>query len=148
MTFKAERLTRRSIHRLGAVTLVAGAPKWAADVEQFLVVGAPKQVLNKTGSALLVTDEDTVVAAAAHQPHAKFRAELLQAFLVLPERRGKGLAVSALECVLASIRADGSEYLMWLVHEENAPMRKVSLHVGATQIGGVDEQGFVVYAHP
>ena len=67
---------------------------------------------------------------------------------MLPEHRGEGRAVSALECVLASIRAEGSENVMWLVHEENASMRKVSLRVGATQVGGVGEQGFVVYAHP
>jgi GNAT superfamily N-acetyltransferase len=148
VTLTAERLTRRSIHRLSLVTPVPGAPQWAADVEQFLVVGAARQVLDRTGSALLVTDEDTVVAAAAHRPHPTFRAELLQALLVLPQHRRTGLAVAALECVLASIRADGSEFVMWLVHEENSPMRKVSLRVGATQIGGVDERGFVAYAHP
>ena len=53
MTFKPERLTPRNLHRLSAITPTAGAPWWAADVENFLAVRAPNQVLAKTGSGLL-----------------------------------------------------------------------------------------------
>ena len=54
---------------------------------------------------LLVVDDGTIIAVAAHRRHARFNAELLQAFLVLPEHRGKGLAAVALECALRSIHS-------------------------------------------
>ncbi len=149
MTFKPERLTPRNLHRLSAITPTAGAPWWAADVENFLAVRAPNQVLAKTGSGLFVLDDDTIIAVAAHQRHAKFNAELLQAFLVLPEHRGKGLAAVALECALTSIHwSEGAEFIMWLVHEENTQMRKASIRAGGQQAGSADGKGFVTYAQP
>lgn len=149
MTFKPERLPRRNLHRVRAITPTAGAPWWSADVEKFLVVGAPNQVLAETGSALLVVDDLTIIAVAAHQRHAKFNAELLQAFLVLPEHRGKGLAAAALECALTSIHAsEGAEFIMWLVHEENTQMHKASVRAGGQKAGSADNNGFVTYAQP
>ncbi len=149
MTFKPERLTPRSLHRLRAITPTVGAPSWSGDVEKFLAVGAPNQVLAETGSALLVVDDDTIIAVAAHQRHAKFNAELLQAFLVLPEHRGKGRAAEALECTLKSIHASaGTEFIMWLVHEENMYMQKASQKAGGQQAGSVDDMGFLAYAQP
>ena len=149
MTFTAEQLTPRTLHRLSSVTPTPGAPWWAADVERFVVVGAPNQVLAKTGTALLVVDDGRIIAAAAHQRHAKFNAELLQAFLVLPEHRGKGLAAEALECALTSIHAsEGAQFIMWLVHEENTQMHKASVRAGGQQAGSADDHGFIAYAQP
>lgn len=149
MTFAAERLTQRNLHRLDAVIPTAHAPWWAADVENFLVVGAPNQVFAGTGGALLVVDDETVIAAAAHRRHATFSAELLQAFLVVPGHRGRGLAADALECALTSIHtSEGAEFIIWLVHEENTLMRKTSVRVGGQQAGSSDFHGFVTYVHP
>lgn len=149
MTFKPERLTPRNLHRLSAITPTAGASWWAADVENFLMLGAPNQVLAKTGSGLLVVDDDTIIAVAAHRHHVTFNAELLQAFLVLPDHRGKGRAAVALECALTSIHSsEGAQFIMWLVHEENTPMRKASIRAGGQQIGSADDKGFVTYAQP
>ena len=150
MTFRPERLTPRTLHRVRAITRTANAPWWAQDVEDFLLVGAPNLVLARTGSVLLIVDDDDViVAVAAHQRHVKFNAELLQAFLVLPEHRGKGRAVEALGCTLKSIHASaGVEFIMWLVHEENIYMQKASQKAGGQQAGSVDDMGFLAYAQP
>ena len=149
MTFRPERLTPRNLHRLSAITPTVGAPWWATDVENFLIVGAPNQVLATTGNGLFVVDGDTIIAVAAHQRHARFNAELLQAFLVLPEHRGKGLAAAALECALASIHSsEDAEFIMWLVHEESTQMIKASARAGGQQAGSVDDKGFVTYAQP
>lgn len=149
MTFAAEGLTLRDLHRLGAVTPTVNAPLWAADVEKFLAVGAPNQVFAGTGGALLVVDHETVIAAGAHRRHATFNAELLQAFLVVPDHRGRGLAADALECVLTSIHSfEGAEFIIWLVREENTLMRKTSVRVGGQQAGSADANGFVTYVHP
>lgn len=150
MTFRPERLTPRTLHRVRAITRTANAPWWAQDVEDFLLVGAPNLVLARTGSVLLIVDDDDViVAVAAHQRHVKFNAELLQAFLVLPEHRGKGRAVEALGCTLKSIHASaGVEFIMWLVHEENIYMQKASQKAGGQQAGSVDDMGFLAYAEP
>ena len=149
MTFKAEQLTPRTLHLLSSITPTARTPWWAADVEYFLSVGAPNQVLAKTGSALLVVDDADIIAAGAHRRHAKFNAELLQAFLVLPEHRGKGLAARALECALTSIHvSEGAEFIMWLVHEDNTPMHKASVRAGGQQAGSANHQGFITYAQP
>jgi RimJ/RimL family protein N-acetyltransferase len=149
VTFKPERLTPRNLHRLSAIVPTAGAPWWAADVENFLMLVAPNQVLAKTGNGLFVIDDDTIIAVAAHQRHVTFNAELLQAFLVLPEHRGKGLAALALECALTSIHSwEGAEFIMWLVHEENIQMRKASIRAGGQQAGSADDKGFIAYAQP
>lgn len=149
MTFKPDRLTPRTLHRVSAITRTANAPWWAQDVEDFLLVGAPNLVLARTGSVLLIVDDDVIVAVAAHQRHVKFNAELLQAFLVLPEHRGKGLAAAALECALTSIHAsEGAEFIMWLVHEENTKMHRASVRAGGQQAGSADSNGFVTYAQP
>lgn len=150
MTFRPERLTPRTLHRVRAITRTANAPWWAQDVEDFLLVGAPNLVLARTGSVLLIVDDDVIVAVAAHQRHVKFNAELLQAFLVLPEHRGKGRAAEALGCTLKSIHASaGAEFIMWRVHKENIYMQKASHKAGGNQqAGSVDDMGFLAYAEP
>ena len=98
---------------------------------------------------LLVVDDGTIIAVAAHRRHARFNAELLQAFLVLPEHRGKGLAAVALECALRSIHSsEGADFIMWLVHENNTQMHNASLRAGGQQIGSADDTGIVTDAQP
>ncbi len=148
MSLTATALTRRNVHQVSAIERTANAPWWAQEVETFLLVDAPKQILSRTGSGLLVHEGDVLVAVAAHRPHHKWTAELLQAFLVLPALRNKGLAALALLCALAHVHvAAKTEHVMWLVHQENTAMLRVSLSV-ADPATPADADGFVTFAKP
>lgn len=148
MTVGATTLTRRNVHQVSAIERTANAPWWVQEVETFLLVDAPKQILSRTGSGLLVHDDDVLVAVAAHRPHHKWTAELLQAFLVLPALRNKGLAAPALRCALAHVHVVAKvEHVMWLVHQENTAMLRVSTSI-ADPAAPADIDGFVTFAEP
>jgi hypothetical protein len=148
VTLVAGRIARNNLHLLGVVSRTTTSQWWVTEVENFLLVDAPKQVLSRTGDVLVVRDDDgAIVAVSAHRPHQRFRAQLLQAFLVLAEMRGLGLAAPALRCAEVH-RSVGAEFVMWLVHQDNAPMLKVSNRVAGGPIGAPDHKGFVTYVEP
>lgn len=148
MTLTGRTLTRRNVHQASAIERTANAPWWAQEVETFLLVDAPKQILLRTGSGLLVHDGDVLVAVAAHRPHHTWTAELLQAFLVPPALRNKGLAEPALRCALAHVHAVAKvEHVMWLVHQDNTAMLRVSTSI-ADPAAPADADGFVTFAEP
>jgi hypothetical protein len=150
VTFAAERLARHEVHLLGVVSRTTNDPWWVTEVQNFLLVDAPKQVLSRTGHVLLVRDDDgVIIAVSAHRQHQRFRAQLVQAFLVLPEMRGLGLAEPALRCALDEIhRSIRAEFVMWLVHQDNAATLTVSNRVAGGPIGAADHKGFVAYVEP
>jgi ribosomal protein S18 acetylase RimI-like enzyme len=149
VTLAAERLARHNVHLVGVVGRTTNAPWWSSEVENFLLIDAPKQVLARTGHVLLVREDGVIVAVVAHRSHERFNAELLQALLVLPEHRGHGLAESVLRCALADIhRSAGARYVMWLVHHDNEYMLKASNKVAGGPIGPPDDIGFVTYIEP
>lgn len=141
-------LTPRSLHRLSDLGRTEDPPRWVAEVEDFLLTDVPAQVGPAEGSipVLVVDDEHQVVAAAAHRRHLHFNAEHLQAFVVAPRVRGRGLATPALRTVIDHVRASTSlEHVIWHVHVDNTPMRAVSEQVGEIV---VTDDDYVTYCHP
>lgn len=141
------RLSAGTYYLLAELGRTPDPDPWIEEVEEFLYVDVPAQRGAAQGSvALVVLDDDEIVAAAAHRPHPRFQAEHLQAFVVQPARRGAGRGEAALRSVIEHVHTHGGQpYVMWHVHIDNRAMRTVSSRVGDE---AVQDGNYVIFTHP
>jgi hypothetical protein len=122
---------------------------WIAEAEDFLVNIAPSGMGEARGSTIVTIDtkDSPNVAAAVFQPHNKWSATNIQAFVLRPSLRGRKLAEPALVELRDYLVHDATrpDFVMWSVREANRPMLSVSDRVG--ERAGTSD-GLVRYLHP
>jgi GNAT superfamily N-acetyltransferase len=143
---RVEVLGPGTVYRLAAITRTAAPQPWVEEVEDFALGGGAAEVLRSgVGEVLLVSDGEELIGAAIHRPHGSSRAQLVAAFVLDHPVRGRGLAVPAFEAVLDHVHRYNA-FILWLVHEDNEPMRKVSDTLcGEPELR--DEDGYLMYVH-
>lgn len=125
-----ELLRPGTLYKLDQLGTTPGAPAWVSEVEEFIRGPGPLEAWRGGGRVLLILEEGSSVGAAIHRPHPSYDARLLSALLIGHLHRGRGLATAALEAVTADAHAAApGQVVMWLVHEENVAMRRVSERV-------------------
>ncbi len=146
-----------TVRRLGAgsfwvlADFVSPEPRdpWVRESEDFLAIVAPTQMGDASGSTIVqVSDaEGELIAAAAYRPHQRLYATHLQCFVVAPRLRGHGFAQRSFEELLEWLRTQGDspDFVTWAVREENAPMLRVSSHLGE---GTPPASGLIHFHHP
>ena len=146
-----------SVRRLGAGSFwlfagfVSPEPRdpWVRESEDFLTTVAPTQMGDARGSTIVqVSDaEGELIAAAVYRPHQRLYATHLQCFVVAPGLRGRGFAQRSFEELLEWLRTqdDLPDFVTWAVREENAPMLRVSSHLGE---GTPSASGLIHFHHP
>lgn len=148
MTITVTRLTARSFGTLDLFEPTPQPDPWVAEVEEFLLGPAAKSSVKHGGVMWLISEDGAPVGLATSRAHERFGAELLQGFMVDHLHRGRGLARPALEAVLASVHATtDSEFTMWLVHEDNHVMVRLSSSIDPAG-GAPSDNGYFLFAHP
>lgn len=148
MTLEVQRVTARNAWELDGRPRTPDAPAWVAEVEEFVFGRAfADTVANNVGVVWLIRLDGEVIGAAASRPHASLKAELLQAMVILPSRRGHGLGRPVLAAVVAAVHErSGEDYVVWLVHQDNDPMRSLSAAF-TFEDGAVNDDDYVLFCH-
>lgn len=144
-----EPLRPATVHLLGTINRTLDPPTWIEEVEDFVLgTGAADTLRAGSGQVLLVRIDGEPGGVALHRPHQDFvGAELLSAFLLAPEHRGRHLAEPVFSAVIAAAHASsGKDHVIWLVHERNTPMVTVSTRV-CGENGLSDDHGYLVFIH-
>lgn len=146
-----------TIRRLGPSSywllepFVSSEPRdpWVQEAEDFLTEIAPTGTGDARGSTIVLisNDEGTDVAAAAFRPHPQFYATLIQCFVVHPQLRGRGHAVSSFTELRDTLShgAGESHGVTWAVRNANVPMLRLSARVGQKY---ADDDGLTYFIYP
>jgi GNAT superfamily N-acetyltransferase len=148
MTLEIRRVAARHAWELGGRPRTLHAPAWVAEFEEFVFGRAfADTVANNVGTVWLIRLDGEVIGAAASGPHGSIKAELLQAMVILPSRRGHGLGRQLLEAVVAVVHErSGEDYVVWLVHQHNEPMRSLSASF-TLEDGAVNDDDYILFCH-
>jgi len=116
--------TLADLHSLGRTPR---PPTWIEEVEDFIHGEGSQAALLGRATGILVYEDGEPIGVAILKPHDHHQGtELLQAFLIGHEHRGRKLAKPALRAVLESPATTDRSHIVWLVHPDNAAMQIVS----------------------
>jgi len=120
-----------SLHLLDSLERTPNPPEWLAEVEEFaLGTGIAQVILSRAGVASLVVTGELAIGVTLHRPHPNFSGVELISVLWLDHRfRGRGLGQQAFDAVIEDARASARSNVLWLVHEANGLMLRLSRSV-------------------
>lgn len=138
-----------SFHLLETYVSLNAQPPYVVEVEEFLTKIAPTGLGEARGSSIVLVSNSSGdhIAAAVHRHHPRFEAEHIQAFVMRPSYRGRGLATTAFTEVRDSLAefAGSPDFVTWTVRGGNVPILKLSAKVGQ-EFSRNNE--FVQFGHP